>query len=120
MCSSCATAKAALGDADEKKRIRAVENHYRWVEWAKALGCHSIRVNAQSSGSYEEQMTRAADGLRRLTEFGAKHDINVIVENHGGPSSNGAWLAATIKKVDHPRCGTLPDFNLRGPARQEG
>ncbi len=99
-----------LGDAAETKRKQAVENHYRWVEWAKSLGCHSIRVNAQSSGTYEEQMGRAADGLRRLTEFGAKHEINVIVENHGGLSSNGAWLAATIKKVDHPRCGTLPDF----------
>ena len=102
--------EGALGDADEKKRQQAVENHYRWVEWAKALGCHSIRVNAQSSGTYEEQLERAADGLRRLTEFGAKHDINVIVENHGGLSSNGAWLAATIKKVGNPRCGTLPDF----------
>ncbi|HJZ94626.1 MAG TPA: TIM barrel protein [Gemmataceae bacterium] len=102
--------EGALGDADEKKRKQAVENHYRWVEWAKALGCHSIRVNAQSSGTYEEQMARAADGLRQLTEFGAKQEINVIVENHGGLSSNGEWLAATIKKVDHPRCGTLPDF----------
>jgi sugar phosphate isomerase/epimerase len=102
--------EGALGDANEAKRQQAVENHYRWVEWAKALGCHSIRVNAQSSGTYEEQMARAADGLRRLTEFGDKHAINVIVENHGGLSSNGAWLAATIKKVDHPRCGTLPDF----------
>jgi len=55
-------------------------------------------------------MERAADGLARLTEFGGKHDINVIVENHGGLSSNGAWLAATIKKVSNPRCGTLPDF----------
>jgi sugar phosphate isomerase/epimerase len=103
-------AEGALGDADEKKRQQAVENHYRWVEWAKALGCHSIRVNAQSSGTYEEQMERAADGLRHLTEFGAKHDINVIVENHGGLSSNGEWLAATIKKVGNLRCGTLPDF----------
>jgi len=102
--------EGALGDADAKKRQQAVENHYRWVEWAKALGCHSIRVNAQSSGTYEEQMERAADGLARLTEFGGKHDINVIVENHGGLSSNGAWLAATIKKVGNPRCGTLPDF----------
>ena len=102
--------EGALGDANEAKRKQAVENHFRWVEWAKALGCHSIRVNAQSSGNYEEQMARAADGLRRLTEFGDKHEINVIVENHGGLSSNGAWLAATIKKVDHPRCGTLPDF----------
>jgi len=99
-----------LGDADEKKRKLAVENHYRWVEWAKTLGCHSIRVNAGSSGTYEEQMNRASDGLRMLSEWAGKMQINVIVENHGGLSSNGAWLAATIKKVGHPGCGTLPDF----------
>ena len=99
-----------LGDADEKKRKFAVENHYRWVEWAKTLGCHSIRVNAGSSGTYEEQMGRASDGLRMLSEWAGKMQINVIVENHGGLSSNGAWLAATIKKVGHPGCGTLPDF----------
>jgi L-ribulose-5-phosphate 3-epimerase len=102
--------EGALGDADEARRRQAVENHYKWVEAANTLGCHSIRVNAQSQGSYEEQLDRAADGLRRLTEFGAAHQMNVIVENHGGLSSNGAWLAAVIKKVNHPRCGTLPDF----------
>src|SRR6266540_3281097 len=83
-----------LGNADEAKRKQAVENHFKWVEAAKFLGCFAIRVNAASSGTYEEQMERAADGLRRLTEFGADHDISVIVENHGGLSSNGAWLAA--------------------------
>ncbi|QDU27249.1 Xylose isomerase-like TIM barrel [Anatilimnocola aggregata] len=102
--------EGALGDADEAKRTKAVENHYKWVEAAKYLGGHSIRVNAQSGGTYEEQIERAADGLRRLTEFGEKHGINVIVENHGGNSSNGAWLAAVMKKVDHKMCGTLPDF----------
>lgn len=102
--------EGSLGDADDKKRQQAVENHYKWVEAAKTLNCKSIRVNAASSGSYEEQMKRAADGLRKLTEFGAKHDINVIVENHGGLSSNGEWLAGVMKLVDHPRCGTLPDF----------
>ena len=102
--------EGALGDPDEARRKQAVENHYKWVEAAKFLGCHSIRVNAQSQGSYEEQIDRAADGLRRLTEFGAKHELNVIVENHGGLSSNGTWLSAVIKKVSHPRCGTLPDF----------
>jgi len=102
--------EGALGDADEKKRQQAVENHYKWVELAKYLGCHSIRVNAQSRGSYDEQMDRAADGLRKLTEFGAKHEINVIVENHGGLSSNGEWLTGVMRKVNHPRCGTLPDF----------
>ena len=102
--------EGALGDADEAKRQTAVENHFKWVEAAKFLGCHSIRVNAQSSGSYDEQVDRAADGLRKLTEFGAKHDISVIVENHGGLSSNGEWLAKVMKKVGLPRCGTLPDF----------
>ncbi len=110
-----------LGDADEKKRQQAVENHYRWVEWAKYLGCHSIRVNAASSGSYYEQIQRAADGLRKLAEFGATHGIGVIVENHGGLSSNGSWLASVMRTVDNPNCGTLPDFgNFRvaGPKIQ--
>ena len=112
--------EGALGDADEKKRQTAVENHFQWVEAAKFLGCHSIRVNAQSSGSYDEQVDRAADGLRKLTEFGAKHGINVIVENHGGLSSNGEWLAKVMKKVDLPRCGTLPDFGNFAIDRQKG
>lgn len=99
-----------LGAASLTERAKAVENHYKWVEAAKELGCHSIRVNAGSSGSYDDQIHRAADGLRALSEFGGKHGINVIVENHGGLSSNGAWLSSVIKKVDHPRCGTLPDF----------
>jgi len=99
-----------LGEPDEAKRKQAVENHYKWAEAARALGCHSIRVNARSTGSYDEQMDRAADGLRKLSEFAAPLDMNVIVENHGGLSSNGAWLTGTIKKVALKNCGTLPDF----------
>ena len=99
-----------LGDPDKIKRREAVEKHFKWAEAAKFFGCHSLRVNAASAGSYEEQLELAADGLRQLTEFGAELGLNVIVENHGGLSSNGQWLAAVMKKVDHPRCGTLPDF----------
>lgn len=103
--------EGALGDPDDAKRTKAVENHYKWVEAAKYLGCHSIRVNAQTDNNkFEEGMKWAADGLRRLSEFAAKHDLNVIVENHGGLSSNGKWLAATIKSVELKNCGTLPDF----------
>jgi len=99
-----------IGDPDSKRRNQAVENHYKWVEAAKFLGCHSIRVNAGSSGTYEQQMELATDGLRRLSEFATNYKINVIVENHGGLSSNGQWLASVIKKVGLPNCGTLPDF----------
>jgi sugar phosphate isomerase/epimerase len=112
--------EGSLGDPDDDKRTEAVENHYKWVEAAKTLGCHSIRVNAHSEGSYDEQMKLAADGLGRLNEFGAEHGIGVIVENHGGLSSNGAWLAGVMKMVGHKNCGTLPDFgNFRVSDREE-
>ncbi len=104
--------EGALGDPDATRRQQAVERHHKWVDAAKYLGCHSIRVNARSGHnlSYDEQMKLAADGLRKLTEYGAKQGINVIVENHGGLSSNGKWLVGVMKLVDHPCCGTLPDF----------
>jgi len=99
-----------LGDPDEKARTQAIENHFPWVEAAKRLGCHAIRVNAASKGTFEEQQKLAADGLSRLAEYAAQMQMNVIVENHGGLSSNGGWLAGVMKLVDRPNCGTLPDF----------
>ncbi len=101
-----------LGDPDTKRRLTAVRNHVKWLEWAKELGCHSIRVNAASDGklSFAEQQKLAADGLRRLCEIGDTYDLNVIVENHGGMSSHGGWLRGVMEMVDHPRVGTLPDF----------
>jgi sugar phosphate isomerase/epimerase len=102
--------EGALGDANEEKRIKAVENHYRWVTAAKHLGCHAIRVNAQSSGGFQQQVKLAADGLRRLSVFAKQYGINVLVENHGGLSSNGQWLAQVMRTVGLPNCGTLPDF----------
>ena len=99
-----------LGDPDKNKRISSVNNHKRWVEAAKHLGCHSIRVNASSSGSYDDQQKLAADGLSKLSEFASTHGLNVIVENHGGLSSNGQWLSAVMKSVNMKNCGTLPDF----------
>ena len=102
--------EGALGAADKKERSKAVENHHQWVETAKFLGCHSIRVNARGSGGAEELAKTAADGLRQLSEFAQPFEIGVIVENHGGLSSNGTWLAGVMKDVGLPNCGTLPDF----------
>lgn len=99
-----------LGDADEKKRMTAVENHYKWVDAAKFLGCSSIRVNAAGSGSREEVKKYAVDGLSRLGEYAQKVGLNVIVENHGGYSSDGNWLSAVMHEVNKPNVGTLPDL----------
>ncbi|PQO38316.1 sugar phosphate isomerase/epimerase family protein [Blastopirellula marina] len=104
--------EGALGAPDDGARKKAVENHHKWVEAAKTLGCHSIRVNAASDHklSYAEQMKLAADGLAQLSEFAKDFGLNVIVENHGGLSSDGAWLAGVMKTVNMENCGTLPDF----------
>ncbi len=99
-----------IGDPNTAERKKAVENHYKWVDAAKYLGCHSVRVNASSEGSFEEQQKLAADGLAMLSEYAKPHGLNVLVENHGGLSSNGKWLAGTIEMVDMENCGTLPDF----------
>ncbi len=102
--------EGALGDANASKRATAIDNHKKWLNAAKELSCHSIRVNAQSTGSYAEQLALAADGLGRLGEIADQHGLNVLVENHGGLSSNGAWLAGVMRRVARPNVGTLPDF----------
>ncbi|MDA1164997.1 MAG: sugar phosphate isomerase/epimerase [Planctomycetota bacterium] len=102
--------EGSIGDPDMARRRKTVDNHRKWIDAAKFLGCHSIRVNAASGGTWDEQVKLAADGLAKLTEFGAGQGLNVIVENHGGLSSNADWLAEVIQSVNHERCGTLPDF----------
>lgn len=99
-----------LGATDDAERTTAVENHYKWLEAAKVLGCHSIRVNAAGKGTAEEVHAGAVDGLGRVAEYGKKLDLNVIVENHGGYSSNGQWLSGVMAEIDMDNCGTLPDF----------
>jgi sugar phosphate isomerase/epimerase len=103
--------EGSLGDADAAKRTQAIEKHYKWIDAAKFLGCHSIRVNAATGEpDFKKAQGFAADGLRRLSERAKQSEINVIVENHGGYSSNGKWLSQTIQQVGLANCGTLPDF----------
>jgi sugar phosphate isomerase/epimerase len=100
-----------LGELDQAKRLQAVDNHKKWVEAAKYLGCATIRVNAYGVGTAAEVRTAAIDGLGRLGEFASSMGINVIVENHGGYSSDGSWLSGVMKEVGEKNVGTLPDFN---------
>jgi sugar phosphate isomerase/epimerase len=109
-----------MGDKDEAIRNKAVDNHHRWVEAAKSLGCHSIRVNAAGKGTETEVADAMVDSLTKLSTFAAGLDINVVVENHGGFSSNGKWLSGVMKRVNLKNCGTLPDFgNFRVSATEE-
>ncbi|MDJ0919671.1 MAG: sugar phosphate isomerase/epimerase family protein [Henriciella sp.] len=99
-----------LGDPDVNQRRDSVERHKKWADMAAVLGCRHIRVNANSEGEFIEQQRLAADGLRQLAEYTAQFGMNVLVENHGGYSSHGCWLAGVMDMADHPNVGTLPDF----------
>jgi L-ribulose-5-phosphate 3-epimerase len=99
-----------LAHEDPVERRKGIENHHKWIDAAAVLGCHSIRVNAGGGGEAMEKMRRAADSLVELANYQASAKINVIVENHGGSSSNGEWLAGVMRLANHPRVGTLPDF----------
>lgn len=111
-----------LGEADEGKRAKTVENHLKWLDAAAHLGCHSIRVNAASDAklTYDEQMKHAAAGLHALCVEADKRGLYVVVENHGGLSSNGLWLTGVMKMADHERVGVLPDFGNFYTDRNKG
>jgi L-ribulose-5-phosphate 3-epimerase len=102
--------EGSLAAADDAERAQAVRNHVKWLGAAANLGCHAIRVNAAGDGDPAEMQKRAADSLVQLADHATGYPLNVIVENHGGLSSNGAWLAGVMRIAGHPRVGTLPDF----------
>ena len=105
---------------DDKARLKSVENHYKWVEAAEYLGCHAIRVNTFGNGTAKEQQKAAVDSLGRLASFAKDYGINILVENHGGYSSNGQWLSEVMNQVGMDNCGTLPDFGNFCVRREEG
>jgi sugar phosphate isomerase/epimerase len=112
--------EGSLADINAAEGQKAVENHYKWVDAAAYLKCHSIRVNLHGNGTEDEWKKASVTNLGKLAEYGAKNKINVIVENHGGFSSNGKLLADVIKEINNPFCGTLPDFGNFCMRREKG
>jgi sugar phosphate isomerase/epimerase len=102
--------EGAMADSDTKKRLQAIENHYKWVEAAHFLGCHSIRVNLAGGIDKLEAVKASVDSLTKLSDFSKDSGINILVENHGGFSSNGEWMAEVFSQLKNNNCGTLPDF----------
>ncbi|CAM3541190.1 sugar phosphate isomerase/epimerase family protein [Zobellia roscoffensis] len=99
-----------LADVDSKKRSLAIENHHKWIDAAHFLGCHAIRVNLGGGIEKGEATKAAIDSLHKLADYSKDSNINILVENHGGFSSDGVWLSNVMKNVERENCGTLPDF----------
>lgn len=102
--------EGALANPNSKERLKAIENHYKWVEAAHFLGCHAIRVNLAGGIHKEEAIKTSVDSLQVLSDFAKGSNINVLVENHGGFSSNGKWMTQVFSQIKNYNCGTLPDF----------
>lgn len=102
--------EGVLGDLTEATRLKAVDNHFKWMDAAATLGCPMIRVNVEGEGAPADVANAAVDSLGRLIEYGKKQNIDVIVENHVGISCNASWLSGVMKQVNSPHCGTLADF----------
>ena len=95
---------------EEKERLAAVDNHKKWIDAAKFLGCQTVRVNLHGTGETNAKKDASIDSLSRLGEFAKPMNINIVVENHGSDSSKGFWLAEVMRKVNKSNVGTLPDF----------
>ena len=102
--------EGSLANPDAKQRLQAIENHYKWIEAAHFLGCHAIRVNLAGGINKDDAIKDSIDSLSKLSEFAKGSNINVLVENHGGFSSNGAWMKTVFNNIQNKNCGTLPDF----------
>jgi sugar phosphate isomerase/epimerase len=104
-------AEGDMAHRDKKERMQAAKNHHKWIDTAAVLGCHSIRCNAgHGKAGDPDVIKRAAESFSALVEYGKANHINVIIENHGGFSSDPDSLVALMKAVDDPHFGTLPDF----------
>jgi len=104
-------AEGDLAHVDKAKREVAALSHRKWIDVAGVLGCHSIRVNIRGDEDDPAAMReRAAEGLGMVLAHAKGTGVSVLLENHGGLSSDPAWLRSLVELVDSPDLGTLPDF----------
>jgi sugar phosphate isomerase/epimerase len=99
-----------LGITDDKSRRTSVENHFKWVNAASILGCHTVRVNAFGEADRSAYRAAIVDGMGQLAEYAAQSNLNIVIENHGLFSSDASLIAGIVKEVNMPNFGTFPDF----------
>jgi sugar phosphate isomerase/epimerase len=99
-----------LSSSEEQERMSAIENHKLWIDAAHQMGCTAVRLNLHGEKEEAKWIKNSIESLSALSEYAAPFNINVIVENHGGKSSNANLLMQVINQVNFSNCGTLPDF----------
>lgn len=104
---------------DKLERMQAAVAHRKWIDIAHFLGCHAIRCNMRGGLDDWKQdkdvVQRAAESFGDILDYARGSGLNVVIENHGGASSDADTLVALMKEVDDPKFGTLPDFGNTNP-----
>ncbi len=107
-----------IGAEEKDARKDAVTRHKKWLDVCEYLGCHSMRMNwhgapreiVSDAKGLEEFVKRSEPGFAELCDYAAKKKLDVLIENHGGASSDPAAMEKLFAAVKHPNFGTLPDF----------
>lgn len=101
-----------LLDADPGRRATDVDVMKRWIGRFAGVGFRHVRVNAGSPFS-ERRTARPpgylVDALGDLGAYAASHGVRLLVENHGGSSSDPAWVAELLSTVGADNLGLLLD-----------
>ena len=100
--------QGSLASSNKKERLKAIDNHKKWIDFSYEIGCETMRVNLSGETKLDRWTENSIKSLTELSDY--NKNINVVVENHGGLSSNGKYLSNVMSKVNIDNCGTLPDF----------
>ena len=68
-----------------------------------------VNVNGRRGDKHEVQEA-GIEGLNVLAEYAQKSEINILMENHSGFSTDPKWLCDIIKAVNNPYCNLNVDF----------
>jgi L-ribulose-5-phosphate 3-epimerase len=106
-----------LGHTDKVQRLQAADNHRKWVDITAELGGHAIRTNMYpgekqpaTPAEIDDFVGRCVESFSKLCEYAAQRSISVIIENHGGVSSNPDVVVKLMEQAKLKNLGTLPDF----------
>ena len=100
--------QGSLASSNKKERLKAIDNHKKWIDFSYEIGCETMRVNLSGETKLDRWTENSIKSLTELSDY--NKNINVVVENHGGLSSNGKYLSNVMSEVNIDNCGTLPDF----------
>jgi sugar phosphate isomerase/epimerase len=104
---------------DKAERMQAAVAHRKWIDIAHYLGCHAIRCNLRGGPKEWQQdkdvAKRGAEVFLDILEYAKGSGLNVLIENHGGASSDPDVLLELMRLVNHPKFGMLVDTGNWNP-----